>query len=56
MKNTWLYYFTSYVYKEIYTDAAYLNGLLNKTIDEVVLPTVVEIGIGSILVGNFPLP
>jgi len=33
-----------------------LNGLLNIITEEVLFPTVVEIGNGYIIVGNFPFP
>jgi len=42
----------------IWTDTFYasLNGFLKVNIDDVLLPTAVEIGDGSITVGNMPLP
>lgn len=46
----------SFVYIEISTVAASLNGLLNIITEDVLFPTVVDMGKGSIIVGNCPLP
>ena len=46
----------SYVSSETYTVVDSLKGFLKLSIFEVLLPTEVEIGIGSIIVGKSPLP
>ena len=48
--------FESVVSSETSTVVGSLNGFLKLSIDEVLLPTEVEIGNGSIIVGSKPVP
>lgn len=48
--------FVSSVSKWTWTVDCSLNGFLNESIEDVLFPTAVEIGYGSITVGNNPFP